>query len=180
MAHNQIQELEQRLRSPAVRHGARKVDHVAVAQQTELLIREILQVGDRDLYLRAIDAYFRATVVSNRASFRTTSEYERRPGWNDGAIRFLEADLWFHSSGYKKENLLRYLSRMELRDAHKARLTKVVIRQVDRRDGREFRDYCRMAHAINSCHLRRQLEQRLSSSDPDVRRRAGWMLDCSR
>ena len=76
-------------------------------------------------------------------------------------------------------------------------MQSVVLNMVDRRDGREFRTYCRLAHKVDSPELREQLGYRLTRAwpsagsltddlpalmlaaqrDRDIRRRARWVLE---
>lgn len=112
-------------------------------------------------------------------------------------ITFLEADLYFDRSGYVKEKIIRYIKLPMLTPQHVARLQAVVLAIVDKRDGREFRDYCRLARKVDSPELREQLRHRLTRAwpsarsltddlpalmlvaqqDRDIRRRARWVLE---
>ena len=112
-------------------------------------------------------------------------------------ITFLEADLYFDRSGYVKEKIIRYIKPPMLTPQHVARLQAVVLAIVDKRDGREFRDYCRLARKVDSPELREQLNRRLTRAwpsarsltddlpalmlvaqqDRDIRRRARWVLE---
>lgn len=112
-------------------------------------------------------------------------------------ITFLEADLHFDRSGYVKEKIIRHIKPPMLTPQHVARLQAVVLAIVDKRDGREFRDYCRLARKVDSPELREQLRHRLTRAwpsarsltddlpalmlvaqqDRDIRRRARWVLE---
>ena len=112
-------------------------------------------------------------------------------------ILFLEADPLFYGTGYLKEDLSRFLRRAELPGNYVQRLQKVVLSIVDRRDGREFRAYCRLARKVDSTEFREQLRLRLTREKPtaasltadcpsllpaiqqdkNVRRRARWVLE---
>jgi hypothetical protein len=93
------------------------------------------------------------------------------------AVKFLEADPWFFRSGYIKAELIRHISRIEIPQDIEERLRLVVLATVDRRDRREFRQYCRLARKVDSPDLREGLSLRLQNDDPAVRRRARWVLD---
>jgi hypothetical protein len=95
----------------------------------------------------------------------------------DSAIAFLEADPWFFGSGYLKADLLKIITQVELSHLQLARLRKVVVDIVDKRGGREFRWYCRLACKVQSLEVREELRRRLSSGDANIKRRARWMLD---
>jgi hypothetical protein len=94
----------------------------------------------------------------------------------ESAIRFLEADPYFDRSGYVKADLLRLIKGLPFNCEQRARLRAVVIDAVERRGGREFRAYCRLARRLDGPELREELARQLSSGDAAMRRRAGWML----
>lgn len=95
----------------------------------------------------------------------------------EGAVAFLEADPCFHGSGYAKEDIIPAINRLDLPPRLVGRLQTVVLNMVDRRHGREFRAYCRLAHKVDAPELREQLTRRLAHDDPNVRRRARWVLE---
>lgn len=95
----------------------------------------------------------------------------------ESAIAFLEADLMFFRSGYVKTKLTRYIKPSMLTPAQAARLRRVVLSIVDRRDDRDFRAFCRLARKVDAPELHEQLRQRLKSTDANIRRRARWVLD---
>jgi len=95
----------------------------------------------------------------------------------ESAIRFLEADPWFHRSGYLKEKLIRHIKPPMLTPNFTARLQNVVLAMVERRNGQEFRAFCRLACKVDAPALREQLTRRLTDGDPDTRRRARWVLE---
>lgn len=92
-------------------------------------------------------------------------------------IAFLEADPWFFRSGYIKAMALRAIKRFALSRDEAERLRRVVLDMVERRDGREFRDYCRLARSLATPEFRREIERRAASVDPAVARRARWVLE---
>jgi hypothetical protein len=124
------------------------------------------------------------------ARFREAVEAAYPPGfWDDvarlekgdvealeTAIQFLEADPYFDRSGYVKADLLRLIKRLPLTSEQAERLRAVVIDAVERRGGREFRAYCRLARRLDGPELREALSRQATSGDSDIRRRAGWML----
>jgi len=99
------------------------------------------------------------------------------PAGLESAIRFLEADPMFFRSGYVKADLTRLAKRVPHDADQRRRLEAVILSIVDRRDGREFRHYCRLARRIAGGPLRGELEARLKAGDPAVRRRARWVLE---
>jgi hypothetical protein len=98
------------------------------------------------------------------------------PAGLETAIRFLEEDPLCFRSGYIKADLLRFLTRFDLTERVADRLRIVILSVVERRYGREFRAYCRLARKLDSAEFRQELERRLAHPDPNVRRRAGWVL----
>jgi len=95
----------------------------------------------------------------------------------EAAVAFLEADPIFYGSGYAKEDIIPAINRLDLAPELVGRLQSVVLNMVDRRNGREFRAYCRLAHKVDAPALREQLTRRLTDGDPDARRRARWVLE---
>ncbi len=93
------------------------------------------------------------------------------------AIRFLEADPYFFRSGYIKAWLIRGIKPSMLTPAYRKRLQQVVLSLIDRRDDRDFRAFCKLACKVDAPELREQLTQRLTHNDPNVRRRARWVLE---
>lgn len=92
-------------------------------------------------------------------------------------IRFLENDPWSHGSGYLKEKVITAIKPWMLSVDGAKRLQAVCLSIVDKRDGREFRAFCNLARKVNSSALREELTRRLTNFDPNIRRRARWMLD---
>lgn len=92
-------------------------------------------------------------------------------------IRFLEADPTFISSGYFKERILQALKRSHLSNIEIQRLHAVILMMVDKCNRREFRYYCKLARVICTPDLVIELYRRLSSVDPNTRKRAKWVLE---
>ncbi len=95
----------------------------------------------------------------------------------EAAIAFLEADPWFHGSGYDKTVIIRALKPPMLKPSDIRRLQSVVLSLVDRRDDRDFHAFCRLAAKSDGPELRDGLTRRLNSTDADIRRRARWVLE---
>ncbi len=93
------------------------------------------------------------------------------------AVAFLEADPWFHGSGYVKTKLSRYIKPEMLTPAYRTRLAGAVLAMVDKRHDRDFRAFCRLARKVDAPALRDELTRRVANGDPDVRRRARWVLE---
>ena len=93
-------------------------------------------------------------------------------------MRFLEADPWCFRSGYVKADLIRAVIRLDLTQADRARLRRVVLLAVD--DPvlrRELRSYARLAVAVAGPGLVEALEARLSGDSSVIRANARWILD---
>lgn len=95
----------------------------------------------------------------------------------ESAVAFLEADPWFHRSGYAKVKMARYIKQAMLTPGYVARLQNVVLAMVEQRNGQEFRAYCRLARKVDSPELREKLKRRFAHDDANVRRRARWVLE---
>ena len=90
-------------------------------------------------------------------------------------ILFLELDPRFFRSGYIKEVMLQKIARAELNSKQLKRLSEVLLDAVDRRGGREFRRYCRLANQVFDDELISELRNRLSG-DRSTASRAKMML----
>lgn len=92
--------------------------------------------------------------------------------------RFLEADVYCHRSGYTKSDVIRALTRAAPFDAEtRRRLQRVVVAAVEGPDRREFRDYIRLARAVNDETLQTRLRERLDVDVRMVARHARWILE---
>jgi hypothetical protein len=96
------------------------------------------------------------------------------------AVQFLEANPWFFRSGYIKEGFIRVLKRIPLSEDQQSRLRRALLAMVDQGAGREFRQYCTLARAVQTADFRAHLEARLDSTDQKVSQRARWMLEALR
>ena len=133
---------------------------------------ELVIEAARRLYSAALDAAYPPGFWD---------DYERlRAGDASGlesAVSFLEADPIFRRTGYVKEKLIRYIKPHMLTPETASRLQNVVLSLVDRRDDRDFRAFCRLARKVDGPDLRAHLTQRLTHNDPNVQRRARWVLE---
>lgn len=82
-------------------------------------------------------------MASRRERYVSSSLADGVPHAIDKAIQFLEADRWFHGSGYQKEELWRQMGRRRLSSGQRQRLQAVALTYVRTRSGREFRYMCR-------------------------------------
>ena len=130
-------------------------------------------------YIEAQKHYWRLISAAYPPSFNQdlVRLEEGDPSGLESVVAFLEADPIFYGTGYLKEALSRLLRDVELPMIYVQRLQRVVLSIVDRRDGREFRAFCRLARKVDAPELREQLTRRLAHDDPNVRRRARWVLE---
>jgi hypothetical protein len=159
--------------------------HAAAERVREAQARVTVTADDRDAP-GGLERWHAALLELNRAMsqlYPPTFEADVRrlkdgdPGAIETAIRFLEADPWAFRTGYTKEEILRRLRRLELTTKQKARLSAVILHQVDQKDRREFRQYCLLAPSVDDDTLREGLLARLRSGDGGRARRALWVLD---
>lgn len=92
------------------------------------------------------------------------------------AVRFLEVNPWFFRSGYIKEELLRLIKQASLSDDQQERLRSVILARIEGGGGREFRRYSRLARKLSVPKFREAVLKLLQSDDPQVARRARWVL----
>lgn len=93
-------------------------------------------------------------------------------------LRFLEADPWCFRSGYVKADLIRAVIRLDMTEAEKARLRRVVLLVVDEPVlRRELRSYARLAVAVAGPELVDGLEARSGAESSVIRSNARWILD---
>ncbi len=130
-------------------------------------------------YSAAQERYREAILAAYPHDFAETLQRLKSGDTSDleDVLAFLEADPFFYATGYLKEDLCRWFSRVELPPPYIVRLRRVVLALVDKRHTREFSEYGRLACKVDSPELREELAHRLASDDPAVRRRARWMLE---
>lgn len=119
--------------------------------------------------------------MASRSPFLPDQEQVRR-GEHDAieqAVVFLEADPWYHGSGYEKEKLYRLLARHELAPDQQTRMDAVVLR-LAHTGRREFVEALRFVHRRRGPCLKPALRDLLSSPDDAVAARALRMLLAAR
>jgi hypothetical protein len=132
-------------------------------------------------YAAALDQYRRATQEMYPPELWRNLERLRRGDHEavDEAILFLEADPWCDRSGYLKQTMARYLRHVPLTETQEVRIQLAIIGALKAGGRTEFREYCRLARAVDSPSFRSQLawlrDDRLRGRG--VRQRSGWMLD---
>lgn len=137
---------------------------------------------DRELWLAWREAEWRYGKAFENAFPLSFGESVRRLQAGDASgledvVAHLEADPIYEGAGFQKEGLIRLLHGVTIPQQYLPRLQAAVLTVVDHRHWRDFRDFCRLAKLVDGPALREQLTQRLESSDPDIKRRAQWVLD---
>ena len=130
-------------------------------------------------WLNAIEAFRAAYARVYPDPLRQIDQGEKHASQIDTTdmLGFLEADPVFDRSGYMKEKLLTELKRRKLDQHEVARLQAIIISVVQKPDyRREFLRYCRAAASVDDERFRAELEALEHSADPDVGRRANWVL----
>ena len=92
-------------------------------------------------------------------------------------VRFLEADPYCFRSGYSKADAINALTRLDLGEAERLRLRKVLLSAVDKPARREFRRYIRLARFLDDPALRAALTSRTQSKSEPGARNASWVLE---
>ena len=147
------------------------------------IVREAKQYHAAPEATRVIEAarrlYYAASEAAYPSGFREDCQ-RLRAGDSEGleaAVAFLEADPWFHRSGYVKDKLIRHIKPPMLTPEYIRRLQNVILEMVERRNGQEFQAYCKLARKVDAPDLREQLMRRMNGGDADTSRRARWVLE---
>ncbi len=132
--------------------------------------------GDYQVYEAAYHEAFAHLGGEERAFWCALNRLrDKRSAELEPLVSFLERDLWTSGSGYGKADAIRYLKHLGLSNDTEERLRRVVLNAVDGRDRRD-RHYCKLARKVDAPELRAALRERMTGNDPNVRRRAAWML----
>ena len=89
------------------------------------------------------------------------------------AFDYAEVDPYYFRSGYDLEKLLRKMKKLKLTDAEVRVLQGLLLRRIDTRAYRNFRDICRMMPLIETDEFAVSVFLRLRDTDPSVMHRAG-------
>ena len=92
------------------------------------------------------------------------------------AIRFLKSDVYEFRSGYLKEYLWRYLSRVSLTERQKERLQAVARKYLERQIGREFWQMCRLMSQIADPEFTEYVANLVESAKHDEMRQRAALL----
>lgn len=177
-----LKQVQEKLRQEPLDAGG-----YAAAEAAQILWNEVrkswqnapLDAEIHRLGLEVRERYWQAIGKAYPSSFSRSQDQLRAgdPSGLEDAISFLEADPFFDGTGWRKEYLIWLIRDVEVTENYAHRLRTVVLSIADRRDGREFRAFCHLAHKVDAPELREQLEQRLTHADPAIQRRARWVLE---
>lgn len=103
---------------------------------------------------------------------------EHDPAAIEKAIEFLDADPYFHGSGYIKIDLLKLLKNVVLNKKQIIQLQDILIRVITKPSRQEYRDYCRLARKIFDAAFYDQVQEIIQqSNDSQAVSRAQLMLN---
>ena len=88
------------------------------------------------------------------------------------AFCFVELDPYYHRSGYTLERLLRQIKRLRLSEAEKLLIQELILKRIDTKARRNFRDICRLIPKIETDRFRNKVSLRAQSDQPSVKHRA--------
>ena len=93
------------------------------------------------------------------------------------AIEFLQADPYFHRSGYIKEKVASALKQISLSSEQIEELQAVMLAAIEIEGRREFLEYCRLARKLSDKQFIQQLEKRIKEpSSAGALQRASQMM----
>ncbi|MGJ8677021.1 MAG: hypothetical protein ACSHX0_05860 [Akkermansiaceae bacterium] len=93
------------------------------------------------------------------------------------AIVYLEADPWYHRSGYLKERLIRGLKTAVLKNSDRVRLWNVCWNVAAGKNRREFRNYCSLAAVVGDADLIELLKGVSEERNIAAKGKFGFMLN---
>lgn len=85
---------------------------------------------------------------------------------------YVECDPYYIGSGYAMEGLLRKIKKLSLAETEKTLLQNLVIKRIDTKALRNFRQICRLIPTIETQNFRSEVAERTRSRDASVRHRA--------
>ncbi|MEP7379100.1 MAG: hypothetical protein ABI725_05995 [Chloroflexota bacterium] len=91
-------------------------------------------------------------------------------------IRFLEADPYCHRSGYWKAEIINTITRWDVGETTRNRLTEVMFAVIAKPTRREFRRYIRLARYLDDERLRQRLIELANARIKPASRHASWIL----
>lgn len=99
------------------------------------------------------------------------------PEYVELAISYLEADPHFDGTGYAKSDLTRYLKLLPFTATQRERLQALTLRVIDTYGPYGGKHVCRLAASVQSPEFLSEVQSRLDSPDPGIRRRAHNVYD---
>lgn len=90
---------------------------------------------------------------------------------------YIDQDPYFFRSGYILEKLLQRVKKLSLTPAEKTSLQRLLLKRIDTRALRNFRNICRLTHMIDSNGFHAKVSSRARSADPQINSRARFALE---
>lgn len=93
-------------------------------------------------------------------------------GLRDFAFCYVISDPYFFRSGYILERLVRRIKKLDLSDAEKQFIQELILRRIDQKALRNFRDICRLIPKVETTGFSNAIAERVRSKEPSIRHRA--------
>ncbi|MHA6268317.1 hypothetical protein ACXYMP_15755 [Aliiroseovarius sp. CAU 1755] len=93
-------------------------------------------------------------------------------GLRDFAFSYIATDPYFFRSGYILERLVRRIKKLDLSDEEKQLIQELILRRIDTKALRNFRDICRLIPKVETRGFSNEIGERLRSKEPSIRHRA--------
>ncbi len=90
---------------------------------------------------------------------------------------YIECDPYFYRSGYILEKLIQKVKKLNLTHAEKKSIQRLLIRRIETRALRNFRNICRLIPKVETEEFYREVCNRSKSRNPDVKRRAEFAIE---
>lgn len=101
-----------------------------------------------------------------------SEDMARDNGLREFAFSYVETDPYFFRSGYILERLVRRLKKLILSDAEKKLIQELILRRIDTKALRNFRDICRLIPKVETPGFSNEISERLRAKEPSIRHRA--------
>lgn len=85
---------------------------------------------------------------------------------------YLATDPYYFRSGYFLEVLVRQIKKLDLSDAEKVIIQDLILRRIDTKALRNFRDICRLIPRVETEDFSNEIDKRLKSEESSIRHRA--------
>lgn len=100
------------------------------------------------------------------------------PAIIETAIVYLEADPYFHRSGYIKEEILHILKRISLSKEQIAQLQTLILTALQTSTDRVYKAYCKLANVIQDSAFQEKIRNSMNQTqDEKIRARTEYLLN---